>query len=144
VVNQAELSRQLAHSWQEIAESLVTKTLAEDPLFSPAITSIDDLEVGIKLTGEVINQTDYGYFVDVGIQENGLLHKSKIAPGKEPEPGQLINVTVININHEKQQFSLATKVHKSGQKKPNKSAKLRSPSNSAMADALKAAMTKNH
>ena len=92
----------------------------------------------------MVNQTDYGYFLDVGIEENGLLHNSKISSQQKPEIDTMLEVTVLNVNPEKRQFSLATGPGTNKRKKPAQKKKPRQPGNSAMADALKAAMTKKH
>ena len=47
--------------------------------FDKNIRTINDLHEGTTLGGIVVNLTNFGAFVDLGIKENGLIHKSQIA-----------------------------------------------------------------
>ena len=47
--------------------------------FDSTVKSIEDLHEGKTLNGIVTNVTDFGAFVNIGIKENGLIHKSNLA-----------------------------------------------------------------
>ena len=47
--------------------------------FDARIRTIDDLQIGMILPGIVTNVTAFGAFVNIGIKENGLIHKSNLA-----------------------------------------------------------------
>jgi protein Tex len=47
--------------------------------FDASIRTIDDLRIGMVLPGIVTNVTAFGAFVNIGIKENGLIHKSNLA-----------------------------------------------------------------
>lgn len=49
--------------------------------FDSSIRTIDDLKIGMELNGIVTNITNFGAFVNIGIKENGLIHKSNLAAG---------------------------------------------------------------
>ena len=60
--------------------------------FDSRIKSIGDLEVGMILNGIVTNVTNFGAFVNIGIKENGLIHKSNLADVYVEDPSQYISL----------------------------------------------------
>ena len=72
--------------------------------FDSRIRTMDDLRVGMSLTGIVTNVTNFGAFVNIGIKENGLIHKSNLADVYVEDPSQFIalhehvDVQVIEID----------------------------------------------
>lgn len=60
--------------------------------FSQSIRTISDLIVGMKLPGIVTNVTAFGAFVNLGIKENGLIHKSNLADVYVDDPAQYISL----------------------------------------------------
>lgn len=58
--------------------------------FDHRIKTIDDLKVGMTLTGIVTNVTAFGAFVNIGIKENGLIHKSNLADTYVDDPSKFI------------------------------------------------------
>lgn len=58
--------------------------------FDESIRTIEDLRVGMKLNGIVTNVTAFGAFVNIGIKENGLIHKSQLADVYVDDPAQFI------------------------------------------------------
>jgi uncharacterized protein len=58
--------------------------------FDHRIKTIDDLKVGMTLTGIVTNVTAFGAFVNIGIKENGLIHKSNLADTYVEDPAKFI------------------------------------------------------
>jgi uncharacterized protein len=58
--------------------------------FDHRIKTIDDLKVGMTLTGIVTNITAFGAFVNIGIKENGLIHKSNLADTYVDDPAKFI------------------------------------------------------
>jgi len=47
-------------------------------LFKNSIKSIANLKVGEIVTGRVTNVTQFGAFVDIGVEKCGLVHTSKM------------------------------------------------------------------
>jgi uncharacterized protein len=60
--------------------------------FDSRIRTIDDLKTGMFLTGIVTNVTNFGAFVNIGIKENGLIHKSQLADVYVEDPSQFISL----------------------------------------------------
>ncbi|MFT6983826.1 MAG: hypothetical protein ACJAUD_002606 [Crocinitomicaceae bacterium] len=60
--------------------------------FDSRIKSIDDLQPGMLLNGLVTNVTAFGAFVNIGIKENGLIHKSNLADVYVEDPSQFISL----------------------------------------------------
>ena len=58
--------------------------------FDSRIKSIDDLQPGMLLNGLVTNVTNFGAFINIGIKENGLIHKSNLADVYVEDPSQFI------------------------------------------------------
>ncbi len=82
------------------------------PILFDDILNFEDLKEGMKLEGQVTNITDFGAFVDLGIKENGLIHKSNIAekfvkhPSEFLSINQIVNVEIIEIDTQRKRISL--------------------------------------
>lgn len=80
--------------------------------FDQSINSIADLSVGRKLRGIVTNVTNFGAFVNIGIKENGLIHKSQLADTFVEDPSDYIrlnehvNVEVVSLDVERKRIGL--------------------------------------
>ncbi|MBN2668876.1 MAG: RNA-binding transcriptional accessory protein [Bacteroidales bacterium] len=83
--------------------------------FDPNIRKIDDLIVGMELSGIVTNITNFGAFVDIGIKENGLIHVSEMAdtfvsnPHEYVQLHQHLKVKVVSIDAERKRIQLSLK-----------------------------------
>ena len=60
--------------------------------FDPRIKAIEDLHTGMILIGIVTNVTAFGAFVNIGIKENGLIHKSNLSDSYVADPSQYISL----------------------------------------------------
>lgn len=60
--------------------------------FDSTIRSLDDLKTGMILPGIVTNVTNFGAFVNIGIKENGLIHKSNLADEYVEDPSNYISL----------------------------------------------------
>lgn len=60
--------------------------------FSKEITTISDLKIGMILNGIVTNVTDFGAFVNIGIKENGLIHKTELSTEFVAQPTDFISL----------------------------------------------------
>jgi len=80
--------------------------------FSNAIRTIADLKIGMKLPGIVTNVTAFGAFINIGIKENGLIHKSNLAEVFVEDPAQYISlhehveVEVLELDIERKRVGL--------------------------------------
>ena len=92
--------------------SLGAKQLEEDPWE----TASKAFNVGDTVTGKVASITDYGAFIDLGNNIEGLVHMSELSwtnknihPSKVLTVGQEVNVVVLDIDQEKRRISLGYK-----------------------------------
>ena len=80
--------------------------------FSADVKTMDDLKTGMKLNGIVTNVTDFGAFVNIGIKENGLIHKSQLNGPVNFHPADVIHihehvlVTVLLVDSERKRIGL--------------------------------------
>ncbi len=58
--------------------------------FDKRLKTIEDVIVGMELSGIVTNVTNFGAFVNIGIKENGLIHKSNLADEYVEDPSDFI------------------------------------------------------
>ncbi len=83
--------------------------------FSTSIKTIEDLSIGMVLTGVVNNVTKFGAFVDIGLKESGLVHISQIAnrfisdPSEVLSVNQEIKVKVLDVDVNKKRITLSMK-----------------------------------
>ncbi|XP_034946010.1 S1 RNA-binding domain-containing protein 1 [Chelonus insularis] len=75
------------------------------PLFRKSLRSINDLSVESVLSGEVRNITDFGVFIDIGVEKDGLVHW-KNSEGKLLVLGQRVNVKVNSIDKDRYRIGL--------------------------------------
>lgn len=79
------------------------------------VLSMEDLQVGMVLTGTVRNVIDFGAFVDIGVHQDGLVHISEICdryikhPSEELTVGQIVKVKVITLDLQKKRIGLSIK-----------------------------------
>jgi len=76
------------------------------PLLRSDMLTIEDLLVGVQLSGTVRNVVDFGAFIDIGIKHDGLLHRSKIPGGIKLSVGEIIEVEILNIEVNRGRVSL--------------------------------------
>jgi uncharacterized protein len=60
--------------------------------FDSSVHDIEDLKYGMELPGIVTNITDFGAFVDIGIHDNGLVHRSQLADRYVQNPLDVVSV----------------------------------------------------
>jgi len=53
---------------------------------------ITDLKIGMQLEGVVRNITDFGAFVDIGLHNDGLVHKSQMADKYVANPIDVVSL----------------------------------------------------
>ena len=86
------------------------------PIFKKGVLSIEDLKEGMILTGTVRNISDFGAFVDIGVHQDGLVHKSQMSHKFVKHPldvvklNDVIDVKVIDIDMERNRISLTMKI----------------------------------
>ena len=56
------------------------------PLFRKDVLTMDDLQPAMVLAGTVTNVVDFGAFVDIGVNRDGLVHISQMSQGFVTHP----------------------------------------------------------
>jgi protein Tex len=79
------------------------------PVLRSDILKMEDLLVGMEMKGTVRNVVDFGAFVDIGVKQDGLLHRSQIPSGTVLKVGDVLNVEVQKIEVERGRIGLALK-----------------------------------
>ena len=85
------------------------------PVLRTDVLKIEDIKEGMILKGTVRNVVDFGAFVDIGIKNDGLVHKSQMSNKYVKDPmtivtvGDVIDVKVIGIDLKTQKVSLTMK-----------------------------------
>jgi len=85
------------------------------PLFKKDILKIEDLRQDMIVEGTVRNVVDFGAFIDIGVKQDGLLHKSEMANGFVKSPfeivavGDVIKLRIVSVDVERQRIGLSLK-----------------------------------
>ena len=79
---------------------------APAPLLRSDVLKVEDLLTGMQLQGTVRNVVDFGAFVDIGIKQDGLLHRSQIPTGTVIKVGDIIDVEILKIESERGRIGL--------------------------------------
>ena len=92
---------------RDIRDNYPTPTLKSD------ILHIEDLHIGMELEGTIRSVVDFGAFVDIGLHNDGMIHKSKMSNGKIGHPldvvsvGDIVKVYVIDVDVKKERVGLS-------------------------------------
>ncbi|MBN2046779.1 MAG: RNA-binding transcriptional accessory protein [Anaerolineaceae bacterium] len=76
------------------------------PILRSDVLSAEDLQEGMVLKGTVRNAVDFGAFVDIGVKNDGLLHRSQIPAGVSLQVGDIIQVEILHVEVERGRISL--------------------------------------
>ena len=85
------------------------------PMLKSGVINMEDLKPGMKLMGTVRNVSDFGAFVDIGVHQDGLVHKSQMAERRINHPldvvslGDVIEVSIIEVDLKRKRISLTMK-----------------------------------
>jgi uncharacterized protein len=79
---------------------------APTPILRSDVLKMEDLVTGMSLKGTVRNVVDFGAFVDIGVKQDGLLHKSQIPFGTVLKVGDIIDVEILKIEPERGRIGL--------------------------------------
>ena len=86
------------------------------PILRTDVLKIEDITEGMVLKGTVRNVVDFGAFVDIGIKNDGLVHKSEMSKGFVKDPmtvvtvGDIVDVKVIGVDMNKKRVALSMKM----------------------------------
>jgi protein Tex len=76
------------------------------PILRTNLLRMEDLKQGLKLQGTVRNVVDFGAFVDIGVKQDGLLHRSQIPAGVSLRVGDITTVEILKIEADRGRISL--------------------------------------
>ena len=85
------------------------------PMLRTDILDMKDLKPGMELTGTVRNVIDFGAFVDIGVDQDGLVHISELCnryikhPSEAVKVGDIVKVWVLGVDVQKKRISLTMK-----------------------------------
>ena len=96
---------------KDILEQLVRpgrdpRTDAPLPILRSDVLKAEDLVTGMQLKGTVRNVVDFGAFVDIGVKQDGLLHRTQIPMGTVLKVGDVIDVEILKIESERGRIGL--------------------------------------
>lgn len=85
------------------------------PIFKSGVIEMKDLKSGMILMGKVRNVSDFGAFVDIGVHQDGLVHKSQMADRFVKHPldivkvGDVVEVRILDVDLKRKRISLSMK-----------------------------------
>ena len=83
--------------------------------FADGVTSITDVETGMRLEGVVTNVTHFGAFIDIGVHQDGLVHISELDDRFVKDPTEIVKVgdhlrvEVLEVDRRRQRIALSRK-----------------------------------
>ena len=96
---------------QDILEQLIRpgrdpRQDAPAPILRSDVLKMEDVVTGMRLKGTVRNVVDFGIFVDIGVKQDGLLHRTQIPAGTLLQVGDIIEVIILKVEAERGRISL--------------------------------------
>jgi protein Tex len=76
------------------------------PILRSDVLKAEDLVTGMQLKGTVRNVVDFGAFIDIGVKQDGLLHRTQIPTGTVLKVGDIIAVEILKIEQERGRIGL--------------------------------------
>lgn len=85
------------------------------PILKTGVIDLKDLTPGMVLMGTVRNVSDFGAFVDIGVHQDGLVHKSQMANKFVKHPldivkvGDVVKVAIMEVDSKRKRIALTMK-----------------------------------
>lgn len=104
-----DIANELAKPGRDVRDDL------PKPVLKSALLGIENLKVGMVMTGVVRNVIDFGVFVDISVHQDGLVHISEISkdyikhPSEVLKVGDVVKVKVISVDIDKKRIGLTIK-----------------------------------
>ncbi|MBE2201080.1 MAG: RNA-binding transcriptional accessory protein [Anaerolinea sp.] len=76
------------------------------PMLRSDVLSMTDLLPGMRLNGTVRNVVDFGAFIDIGVKQDGLLHRSQMPRNAQVGVGDVVEVTILKVDVERKRIGL--------------------------------------
>jgi uncharacterized protein len=77
------------------------------PILRSDVLSMADLNIGMQLKGTVRNVVDFGAFVDIGVKQDALLHRTQMPQGSQLRVGDILDVTILKIETERGRIGIS-------------------------------------
>ena len=77
------------------------------PILRSDVLKMEDLVPGMSLKGTVRNVVDFGAFVDIGVKQDGLLHRSQLPREASLQVGDIIDVRIERVDAERGRIALS-------------------------------------
>ncbi|XNR32880.1 RNA-binding transcriptional accessory protein [Haemophilus influenzae] len=96
-------------------------------VFAEGVEEITDLKSGMILEGTVTNVTNFGAFVDIGVNQDGLVHISSLSdkfvedPHQVVKTGNIVKVKVLEVDVPRKRIALTMRLDESAVKNDGKS-----------------------
>jgi uncharacterized protein len=97
----SDILEQLVRPGRDPREDLPAPILRNDVL------SMEDLQVGMILNGTVRNVVDFGIFIDIGVKQDGMLHRSQWGERQNWSVGDILEVQILSIESERGRIGLS-------------------------------------
>jgi uncharacterized protein len=87
------------------------------PVFRIDVLKMEDLKADMVLKGTVRNVVDFGVFVDIGVEQDGLVHVSEISEEYVENPldivqvGDIVNIRILSVDERRKRISLSMKTN---------------------------------
>lgn len=85
------------------------------PILKTGVIDLKDLQPEMELMGTVRNVSDFGAFIDIGVHQDGLVHKSQMSNKFVKHPldivkvGDVIKVRIMEVDERRKRISLTMK-----------------------------------
>jgi uncharacterized protein len=76
------------------------------PILRSDVMSMEDLLPGMRLKGTVRNVVDFGAFIDIGVKQDGLLHKSQIPRDTLLGVGDILDIEIMTVDVDRGRIGL--------------------------------------
>lgn len=125
-------------------------------VFKEGIENLEDLHSGMVLEGVITNVANFGAFVDIGVHQDGLVHKSMLVnhfvkdPNDVVKVGQIVKVKVIEVDLSRKRIQLTMRLNDdvlmdssySKKSHSHKQKMIQQPKQNTLGDVLTIALTK--
>jgi uncharacterized protein len=82
------------------------------PILRSDVLKMEDLSNGMRLKGTVRNVVDFGVFIDIGVKQDGLLHRTQVPQGMNLQVGDIVDVVILKVEAERGRISLGMEEQK--------------------------------
>lgn len=124
-----DIFRELEKPGRDPRPEFKTATFRDD------VENMGDLKIGMILEGVITNVANFGAFVDIGVHQDGLVHKSLLANHfvKDPQEfvkvGQIVKVKVLEVDLARKRIQLSMRLNEPNAANEAKNSPRPSPKN---------------